>query len=357
MSRLIRINLIVLLLLLLIAELSGQLLFRIKNGQWLIYINGENYRKEIFSTHPYLSVTLRPKIKVSSSRDRQYTTVITTELGTRWTGADLSDTSLIRIACIGGSTTFCTGLNDGDSWPALLQKKLGDRYAVVNFGVPAYNTVESLIQMALYVPEIKPKYVIVHQGANDIYNYHQPNNYPDYYEHGEHLMPMALLAIPKQETDFEKFRKRSGIFWIVNNIHDRIYPPALPHLHSRPDEIVDKLYIRNTKNILNLADNMGAATIMIGQVMNPHFNDFRHEPWSPRVKPELILPYTWRINEFTDSICKTDPNCTYVSLMDSIAWQPDHFWDVMHVTKTGSNLFSDKVAEVIRWKEARAVVK
>lgn len=351
MGRLIRINLLVLLLFLLMAELSGQLFFRIRNGYWLFLKSGEAYRNEIFSAHPYLSVALRPSVKVSSSRDGQYTTVTTTEIGTRWTGADLSDTSLTRIACIGGSTTFCTGVNDEDSWPALLQKKLGDRYAVVNFGIPAYNTVESLIQMALYVPELKPKYVIVHQGANDIYNYYQPNNYPDYFEHGEHLMPMALLARPKHESDIEMLRKRSGIFWMVNNIHDRIYPPELPHLHNRPDEIVDGLYIRNTKNMLTLADNMGAMTIMIGQVMNPHFNDFRHEPWSPRVKPELILPYTWRINEFTDSICKTDPNCTYVSLMDSIAWQSNHFWDVMHVTKEGSDLFADKVAEVVRLKE------
>lgn len=348
MRRLVRINLLVLLLLLIMVELSGQLLFRIRNGQWLFIKSGEAYRNEIFSKHPHLSVALRSGVRVSSATDGQYTTVTTTELGTRWTGADLTDTSRIRIACIGGSTTFCTGLDDEDSWPALLQKKLGNRYAVVNYGVPAYNSVESLIQMALYVPEIKPKYVIVHQGANDIYNYHQPNNYPDYYKHGEYLMPMALLARTKHETGFEKLRKRLGIFWIVKNLHDRMYPPELPHRHDRPDEVVDRLYIRNTKNILALSDNMGGKTIMIGQVMNPFFNDFRHEPWSPRIKPELILPYTWRINEFTDSICRTDSNCTYVSLMDSIVWQPDHFWDVMHVTKKGSELFADKVAEVIQ---------
>lgn len=351
MIRIIRTNLIILFVLLFMVELTGQLLFRFKNGHWLFYESREDNRKEIFSNHPYLSVALRPSVKVTSNGDNQYTTVTTTELGTRWTGADLTDTSRIRIACIGGSTTFCTGLNDEDSWPALLQKKLGDCYAVVNYGVPAYNTVENLIQMALYVPEIKPKYVIVHQGANDIYNYYQPNNYPDYYEHGEHLMPMALLARPKQVTDFEKLRKGSGIFWIVDNIHDRIYPPELPHLHNKPDEIVDRLYIRNTTNILTLADNMGAKTIMIGQVMNPHFNDWRHEPWSPRVKPDLILPYTWRINAITDSICRTDSNCTFLSLMDSITWQPNHFWDVMHVTKEGSELFADKVADVVRLKE------
>ena len=45
----------------------------------------------------------------------------TTTINTRWTGAPKNSEDQIRIAVLGGSSTFCTGVTDADSWPAQLQ--------------------------------------------------------------------------------------------------------------------------------------------------------------------------------------------------------------------------------------------
>ena len=104
------------------------------------------------------------------------------------------------MAVVGGSTTFGTRVTDADTWPWLLQERLGDGYAVANYGVPGYSTAENIIQMALVVPEARPRVVVFYEGWNDIRNYHWPGFQPDYYSHGmtqsDTLLPATADRAP-----------------------------------------------------------------------------------------------------------------------------------------------------------------
>ena len=352
MIKYIKVNLLILLSLIIFLELAGQIAFRVKNDRFLFDHTFLKLRSQLFEQHPYLSIAMKKNVNVTFDHGGEYESVKTTEIGTRWTGADLSDTSAIRIACIGGSTTFCTGVSDEDSWPAQLQKTLGKKYAVVNFGVPSYNTVEGLIQMALYIPEVRPDIVIFHQGTNDLYNYYLEDNYPDYRFHADHVMPSALLAVRNNEPFFDKASRYSAIFWMTSRIAARFNKPEIPVKRSEPDALVDYLFQRNLRNMLALADNIPAQSIFIGQVKNPHHNNQDDNPWAFRVKPELVLPFMARMNKMAESICALDTACAYYDFMNTIKWQPDHFWDSMHLTKEGNELFAERLAEVIRSKEA-----
>lgn len=352
MLKYIKINLLIFIGLVLFLELAGQFAFRIKNGRWL-FVNKEiQLRAQVFEEHPYLSVGLKKNVAIDFGNGGEYELVKTTEIGTRYTGADLSDTTLIRIACIGGSTTFCTGVSDEDSWPAILQRRLGKKYAVINYGVPSYNTIEGLIQMALYVPEMKPDIVVFHQGTNDLYNYYLEDNYPDYRFHAEHVMPSALLARKKHESAFEWLSRHSGIFWITSGISARFRKPVIPEKRSEPDPLVDHIFKRNLNNMLALADNIPAKSIFIGQVKNPFHDNKDDNPWAFRVKPELVLPFMARMNTMAAEICAQDSACSYYDFMKTIPWKPEHFWDSMHLTKEGNELFADRLAEVIVAYEA-----
>ena len=50
------------------------------------------------------------------------------------------------IAAVGGSTTYDLGVDQGQTWPEMLERDLGSDYAVLNHGVPAYSSVEHVIQ-------------------------------------------------------------------------------------------------------------------------------------------------------------------------------------------------------------------
>jgi len=78
-----------------------------------------------------------------------------------------------RIVCLGGSTTYTTGLENFQmSYPNLLKKQLHDRgfkkISVINAGVGAYTSWESLVNFEFRVLDLDPDMIIIYHGVNDI---------------------------------------------------------------------------------------------------------------------------------------------------------------------------------------------
>jgi lysophospholipase L1-like esterase len=78
-----------------------------------------------------------------------------------------------RIVCLGGSTTYTTAVEDANlSYPAILETQLKERgyknIEVVNAGVGAYTSFESLVNFQFRVLDIEPDMVIVYHAVNDI---------------------------------------------------------------------------------------------------------------------------------------------------------------------------------------------
>ena len=90
----------------------------------------------------------------------------------------------IKVACIGNSITFGTGLSHPamESYPAQLQEILGERYEVGNFGRPGatllkkghrpYVKQEEYKQALAFAGDI----AVIHLGINDT----DPRNWPHY---------------------------------------------------------------------------------------------------------------------------------------------------------------------------------
>jgi len=79
----------------------------------------------------------------------------------------------IKIACVGDSITFGYGLQEVEKYPANLEKLLGDKYKVGNFGVNGATLLkkgdkpywkEPLFQAAT---DFKPNIVVIKLGTND----------------------------------------------------------------------------------------------------------------------------------------------------------------------------------------------
>lgn len=96
-----------------------------------------------------------------------------TSLGVRYwmmpkTKANLSTHSQIKILCIGESTTVWGG---EDAYPGFLQRKLksrfGDKYQVINKGLPGANTHKVLSELPRYLDDVQPQIVVVMTGIND----------------------------------------------------------------------------------------------------------------------------------------------------------------------------------------------
>lgn len=90
----------------------------------------------------------------------------------------------IKVACVGNSITYGTGIanRDTDSYPAQLQKLLGEQYTVGNFGKPGATLLEKghrpYVQQEEYRKALNfsGDIVVIHLGINDT----DPRNWPNY---------------------------------------------------------------------------------------------------------------------------------------------------------------------------------
>lgn len=98
--------------------------------------------------------------------------------------ASVAQEPITKIACVGNSVTFGSGLKDpaASSYPSVLQQKLGDGFVVKNFGHSGatllrkghnpYFKTKAFAEMLLFAPDI----IIIHLGLNDT----DPRNFPNY---------------------------------------------------------------------------------------------------------------------------------------------------------------------------------
>lgn len=78
---------------------------------------------------------------------------------------------LNSVITIGGSTTECRFLSDSTTWPFLLGEKLKDSLPNVwvnNAGIDGHSTFGHLLLLKEYIIQLKPKYVLLLTGVNDV---------------------------------------------------------------------------------------------------------------------------------------------------------------------------------------------
>jgi lysophospholipase L1-like esterase len=92
-------------------------------------------------------------------------------------GAEISrlkPNDCIRIACVGASTTFCgEASSDSAAWPQRLEHLLrqrfeGQRFEVINAGVPGYTAAQSLKNLRHRVIPLDPDIVIFYEANNEL---------------------------------------------------------------------------------------------------------------------------------------------------------------------------------------------
>jgi lysophospholipase L1-like esterase len=135
---------------------------------------------------------------------------------------------VLRVACIGGSTTFgLYAANNDETWPALLDARLkaaGEAVEVLNCGAPGWTLRTSLANLDLSVWAMKPDVVVCYHAYNDLMENHEPRYHADSHADG-------VEGLVRREAPGTSLLMRSALFRFVRS---RVRDPHDALIHKEP---------------------------------------------------------------------------------------------------------------------------
>ena len=235
-----------------VMEACGYTLFLAKKGKLPYRFASENFYGE---AHQYM--TDHPYLPYFPSKGR----VGSVEFNS-WGGVGAEPESAkrrVRVLCYGGSSTF------DDKWPGHLRRMLGERYEVLNMAQNGATTADTLVKLSLLDQDLRPDYVLLYEGINDLESSYAVGFRSDYSHRRRHIgaYPYPILKRLPRWLDY------SSAFTLLKwkligargDLHDH---------YTRPFGVYDyqagpfglQTYRRNLMTIHAVAKAVGARLVL-----------------------------------------------------------------------------------------------
>lgn len=193
----------------LISDFIFLFLYRLFTGYHYKFLKKIDFNNMAFEPHPYLPYIYKKKFKrIHGLGEMSYPLnkeIKFPELSTNNMGHYNGDNgerdvkipkpnNLIRINCVGGSTTgnYIKGDNNNHSYPLELERMLKKKFfnkeiEVNNCGQGGNNSADILVRFVLQGIDTKPDYLVIYHAYNDIRSYLTPNFSSDYFHSRKNL--------------------------------------------------------------------------------------------------------------------------------------------------------------------------
>jgi lysophospholipase L1-like esterase len=249
------------------------------------------------------------------------------------------------VYVFGGSTTYDVGNADADTWPTQLSRLLGPGFAVENFAVPAFSSVENMAQSLFAFRDVAPACAVYYEGWNDLRMSHIKDLAADYanYEYPALVGELALGPHPG-------FLERNSV--LVAYILSAFATPqptfqAEGNLGDR-DPRLAMLYRDNIRLIAAFGKSFGVRVIFIPQVLD---YDRLTKDTRPTAVP-YIIPKDMKklMGLMNDDLASAAAQSQAYFLPAPLAetWGDEDFVDEGHFNPTGALKFARSIAGDIR---------
>ncbi len=321
-------------------------------------------RKLLFARHHYLQYIPAPNYKQGPNRHNA--------LGFRGDEIVLPKPSTTyRIVAMGGSTTYTSSVGDYRlAYPTLLQENLRHRgysnVEVINAGVPAYSSWETLLSFELRVLDIEPDLVIIYHGINDV---HPRLVFPYDAYRGDNSGSRSPFS-PPSETIWDqstilriirtrlKLRQSLGglgfrrtFEYVPTNFSDEHYnqmsqnqyPSGIFETHPVTAMLAKNppvYFERNLRNLIAVAHEHEIKVMLTTWAWSPRFTE------DPRASsPEFDQALTEH-NAVISRLCAThDVLC--LDFAAAMPTEPQYWVDGRHMNETGTRLKAEIFADFL----------
>lgn len=276
-----------------------------------------------------------------------------------------------RILCVGGSSTECYFLDDGESWPARLEALLnGQGRRKTWVGTAAVSEMASghharFIEQSKLVGEVDCLVVLV--GGNDLLRLLldlDDGNTPPPLWLGSHLMELVRVT-------WSAWNARLGAGFVADRTGEKLaiarkgpgtdpngQPPANPRYRERELDLPASLakYAGNLRRLIDAARKRGVRVVLVTQptlwddLLSPQAVKRLHVA---RVVPyprewDLLVPYELanlmrRYNQTLQQVC-LETGAEYVDAATPMAGQEQYFHDDLHLNEKGCDHFAEILA-------------
>lgn len=327
-----------------VIEMAAIVGFKVKYGYWT-FKEKYNENAEIFKAHPYLvgvpkkNVSLKMRGKIYSHNSQGFR------------AKDFPPKSnKIRVATIGGSTTYCIGVNDKETWTYYLDSFLQKNYEVLNFGIPGHSTVENIILSSFILPEYKADIAIVYAGLNDLRNANVKNLNADYSNfHAPSLYGTLGFCPQNSHLHFASIKFLTIVLQKIG-----YYPLCEYHkmnVSGKETKEIDKyalsLYKRNLKNLVAILKNQNIKIIFVPQVMTQNsVEGGKYKWWAPYIPDDVFDKFLNEYNRAMTEVAK-ETGVICVNYILQASWTESDYSDPSHFSAKGNLRFAKALDSVI----------
>ena len=351
----------------LITDFIFLFLYRLFTGYHYKFLKKIDFNKMAFEPHPYLPYIYKKKFKrihglgemsYPLNKEIKFPGLLSNNMG-HYNG-DNGDrdvkipkpNNLIRINCVGGSTTgnYIKGDNNNHSYPLELERMLKRKFfnkeiEVNNCGQGGNNSADILVRFVLQGIDTKPDYLIIYHGYNDIRSYLTPSFSSDYFHSRKNLGEVywkyyAGSKIPNVRINFINycinkylfpFDERSTILESISKNKIDINQDYTLGLQT---------YERNIQNIINLCLN-NKIKVILSTFCIYLYPKIKNDPLH-----QLYQKIVFKENEIMKKLAKIN-NLILADPDSYIEKNSINFLDSVHLSIEGmkklANCFVDKI--------------
>ncbi len=289
-----------------------------------------------FDPHPYLQITGHPgDLGMGVSHDGE---------GRRTTVNEGKAADPRYVYVFGGSTAYDIGVADSATWPSQLSRDLGPDFAVENYGLPMFSSLESLLQSLFVFRDRRPACAIYYLGAGDVRNTHVRNLRVDY---SDFHSPIVLNNLqPGGRNPLVTYSVfLAALDTVINPPRPR--PFVTGKTSSDPDPRLLKIYRDNIELIARIDRSFAVTPIFVPEV--PDYERLGREGSIPLpfVRDE-DNPAFIRMMDETMQQAAEEAGGVFLGKNRELDWGNADFLDAAHFSAAGSKKLADALADDVR---------
>jgi len=258
----------------------------------------------------------------------------------------IADPRLIYV--FGGSTTYDVANTDGDTWPSQLSRLLGAGYAVENYGVPGFSSMEALGQSLFAFRDAHVSCAIYYEGWNDLRNAHLTGLHSDYSDYEIPYLSKVLLL--QWKPGFLQ-RNSLALTYAASLAAPAAGSKRAGQVSADKDLRLSKIYKDNIGLLAAIGRTFGVHVIFIPQIVN-HAILRQGAPADNRLMEAYIQRQAmghmvdFMNQDLADAAAQSQT--IFLNAVEAVPWSGEDFIDTVHFAAQGSRKFAEAIAPDLR---------